>query len=121
MRFLIDNALSPRLALLLSEAGHDSVHVRDLNLQNSADQTIFDLAALEGRILVSADTDFGTILAVLRSTMPSIILFRRESDRRPENQLALLTRNLPSITEHLVKGSIVVLEEKRIRIRSLPL
>jgi len=32
MRFLVDNALSPALAVLLTDAGHDAVHVRSLNL-----------------------------------------------------------------------------------------
>ncbi len=32
MRFLIDNALSPRIAEGLNEAGHDAIHVRDIGL-----------------------------------------------------------------------------------------
>lgn len=35
MRFLIDNALSPALAVLLTDAGHDAVHVRSLGLQHA--------------------------------------------------------------------------------------
>ncbi len=59
MRFLVDNALSPLLATLLSQAGHDALHVHTIDLQRAEDNVIFDKAAAEDRIVVSADTDFG--------------------------------------------------------------
>ncbi len=55
MRFLIDNALSPALAALLQQAGHDAIHVRELGLQHADDEVIFERAAAEHRIVVSAD------------------------------------------------------------------
>jgi predicted nuclease of predicted toxin-antitoxin system len=110
VKFLIDNALSPLVAERLRLHQHDAVHVRDLGLQSSED-----------RILVSADTDFGTLLARMNWSRPSIILFRRESARIPQRQVDLLLTNLPALEDAAVQGSVMVIEESRIRIRRLPI
>ena len=106
MRFLIDNALSPLVAV---------------GVQAAADSAIFDLAVQEERVLVSADTDFGTLLSLRQTTQPSVILFRRSGNRRPAQQVALLLANLPAIAEDITTGSIVIFTQDRIRVRRLPI
>ena len=121
MKFLIDNALSPTLAALLQQAGHDAIHVRSIGLQHADDDVIFGRAAVERRILVSADVDFGTLLAVRSSQQPSVIQFRGEGSRRPDALARTLLANLPQLVDSLEIGCIVTFEPARVRVRLLPI
>ncbi|WP_018505040.1 DUF5615 family PIN-like protein [Parafrankia discariae] len=121
MRFLLDNNLSNTLATGLHEAGHDVLHVRDVELGAADDITVLGFARDERRVLISADTDFGGILARSGLDSPSVILFRREGGRRPVEQLRLLLANLDQLADALKDGSMIVLTDRLVRVRKLPL
>ena len=89
-------------------------------MQKATDSEIFARAAQEDRIVISADTDFGTLLALRKEEKPSVILLRR-GPKSPAVQLRLLLGAMPVIERPLGEGSIVVIEEKRIRVRRLPI
>lgn len=97
------------------------MHVRELGMQAAADEEIFDHAAEDSRIVISADTDVGTLLAIRKQAAPSVILFRHGRQHRPADQAALSNANLPQHADALEGGSIVVIAPDRIRIRALPL
>ena len=82
MRFLIDECPPPSIARLLRAAGHDCAHVYELGLGGRPDEQIMALADRENRILISADTDFGELLANAPVLAPSVTLLRR-ADNEP--------------------------------------
>ncbi|MFQ5605827.1 MAG: DUF5615 family PIN-like protein [bacterium] len=118
MKFLVVNALSPLLSKGLKQKGYDAIHVREVGMAAASDVEFFDIAAREDRILISADTDFGALLAVRESSKPTFILYR-QSDKRPASQLKFLLAHLQKLEEELLSGCIVVFEDERIR--SLPI
>jgi predicted nuclease of predicted toxin-antitoxin system len=122
MRFLLDNAISPVLSRPLKEAGHDVLHVREIGLRDADDIDIFQLAFKENRTLISADTDFGFLLSKWDKNKPSVIIFRKGTERSPIKQAELLLLNLDAnVLRSIEEGSILIFEPERIRIRSLPL
>jgi predicted nuclease of predicted toxin-antitoxin system len=82
---------------------------------------IFELAADTGRVIVAADTDFGELLTRRRTAEPSLVLFRRQTGRRPSEQAALLIEHLADVALDLTHGAVVVIQDTRLRVRSLPI
>jgi predicted nuclease of predicted toxin-antitoxin system len=80
---------------------------------------ILDLAASEGRVIITADTDFSALLMLRRHRQPSVVLFRHGAPRRPARQAELLLANLPTVTEDLIHGAIVTIRRDRMRVRRL--
>jgi predicted nuclease of predicted toxin-antitoxin system len=117
MRFLVDECLATRLAAVLRDAGHDAVHVADLDLLGAADTAVMAAATQDERVLLSADTDFGELLAAGKLDAPSVVLFRGAATS--ERRAALLLANLEQFEDAVLAGAIVVLSS-RIRIRYLP-
>ena len=99
MKFLIDQNRSPRLAALLRAAGHDAVHTAELGMERAEDSELLALAGEQGRVVVSGDTDFGALLAMLRAMKPSVILFRARHMPRSDEQAAVILQHLDDVTD----------------------
>ena len=78
------------------------------------------LADRENRVLISADTDFGELLATAPVLAPSLILLRR-ADKRPDFLARVILANLEQIANDLAAGALVVIGDTRVRIRRLPM
>jgi len=110
VRFVVDANLSPRVAGL-----------RDVGLHDATDDEILDRALTDDRIIISHDTDFGTLLAVRRQTKPSFILVRSADPLTADQVADLIIDNLDVMAEDLTVGAIVTFARGHLRSRRLPL
>ena len=120
MRFLADMGVSWRVVDWLRQRGDDVVHLRDQALQRLPDSDVFAKATAEGRVVLTFDLDFGEIVAHLRSTRTSVVLFRLR-DARPERVIARLEPVLRESAHALDRGAVVSVEDGRHRVRLLPI
>ncbi len=121
MRLLLDANLSPRLLHPLRTAGHDVVHVAELGLATATDSTIFDRAVADELVVVTADSDFAMLLALRRTSSPSVVQLRHVAELGWSEHTELLLANLPTIAEDLQRGVVVSLSPTRLSIRDLPI
>lgn len=105
---------------MLRAGGHDAVAVRDVGLGDAPDDEILDHAAAEDRVVISHDTDFGTLLAFRRLSRPSFVLMRSSDPLSPVEQAAMLIANLDVVADDLEAGAIVVFARGHLRSRRLP-
>ena len=84
------------------------------------DSDVFRKAASEKRVLLTFDLDFAEILALSREPAVSVVLFRLHNTGTP-HVIQRLKIALGETKEMLEAGSIVVVEESRLRMRRLPL
>jgi predicted nuclease of predicted toxin-antitoxin system len=120
VKFLVDMALSPDLAIWLRSQGHDAVHAAELALNRAADTEILSMALDAGRVVISADLDFPRLLALAGATGPGLILLRSGNYSEAES-LECVGRVLMSVSAEDLPRSIVVVDHRSVRRRSLPI
>lgn len=82
---------------------------------------MLQVALDDERILVTLDTDFGTLLARSREALPSVVFLRGDVTRHPGRQADLLLSNLGQLEHELAEGALVVIGDGRVRVRRLPI
>jgi predicted nuclease of predicted toxin-antitoxin system len=119
VRFLVDANLSPRVAEWLRNAGYDAVHVFEAALGQAGDRQILEEAASRRQILLTADLDFGEIVA--RSSARTSVLILRLRSAATANVTKRLEMVLAQAASALEDGAVVIVGEASIRLRRLPL
>lgn len=82
---------------------------------------IFDRAAKDGDVLITADSDFSMLLAARGSAGPSVVLLRHAAELPWHEHQALLLANLPAVLSELREGAVVSLSPTRLAVRRLPI
>ncbi len=120
MKFITDIHISPQTVKGLLNKGYQIKRVTEFLESNAKDSQILDLAFKEKSTLITQDLDFSALLAKRGTNKPSVITLR-VNNAKPSNITKILERALPQIKSEINKGSIIIIEEERIRIRKLPI
>jgi len=120
MKFIADIHISPQTVESLAERGYIINRVNEFISFNAKDEEILDLALREESTIITQDLDFSSLLAKRGMSKPSVITLRINIVK-PDRVTKILEMILPQIESELNRGSIVIVEEDRIRIRKLPI
>lgn len=119
MRFLLDQGLPRSTAALLRRVGFDAVHTAEIGMAQAEDEAILARASSEERVVVTLDADFHALLALSQARKPSVIRIRIEGLRADELG-ELLQRVVVQCRSDLEAGTMITVQEQRVRVRRLP-
>ena len=120
MKFLADMGISKKCVIWLRSKGYDVIHLSEQGLQRMTDKDIYQKATLEERIILTIDLDFSNIVAFSKGKLPSVIIFRL-SNESGENVINHLSPIIERHFNELTDGTIISVEDKKVRLRKLPI
>lgn len=118
---LVDANLSPQVAAQLRDGGYEASPRSGPWILNADDEKILRHALDTGHVIISADSDFATMLALTGMVAPSLILLRSADHLSPTEQADLLLANLPAVLQDLDSGCVVSISRNHLRVKSLPI
>jgi predicted nuclease of predicted toxin-antitoxin system len=113
MRFVVDECIGPIVARWLRQFQHDVLSIYD-EARGLDDDRILQKAAVDNRILITADKDFGEMIFREGKLHKGVILLRLE-DERNASKIKVLERLLEQYANQLA-GNFVVVTETTVRI-----
>ncbi|MDR8389496.1 DUF5615 family PIN-like protein [Aliifodinibius sp. S!AR15-10] len=110
MKLLFDQNLSHRLKELLEDTFPESVHVKDIGLEQATDSVIWEYAEKHGYTIVSKDSDFHQ-RSFVKGYPPKVIWIQR-GNCTTDDMYRLLYKNREAIEAFGddTKSSFLVLE-----------
>ncbi len=120
MKLLLDQGLARSAATLLRQGGIDAVHVGEIGLSTANDDEILQKGREEGRVIVTLDADFHSLLAFSGAVSPSVIRLRIEGLKGPKSA-QIIKEVIRRSNLDLADGALVTVQPGRIRIRRLPI
>ncbi len=119
-RLLVDMNLSVEWIPLLTAAGHVAVHWSEVGDPKASDTALMQWALDNACTVFTHDLDFGTMLALSGASGPSVLQVRC-LNVLPEAIGPLVLALLRTYANQIDQGALVVADERRERVRILPL
>lgn len=120
VQLVVDMNLSAEWIAELAQHGWSAVHWSTIGDPRAEDTEIMGWALANGYVVFTHDLDFGTMLALTRATGPSVLQVRGQNVL-PEHMGPVVIAALQKHDADLAAGAIVVVEERKLRVRVLPL
>lgn len=120
IQILIDMNLSPSWVSVLEEAEWSATHWSAIGDPDAPDRNLMDWAEANGHVVFAHDLDFGALLALTHKTGPNVLQVRGE-DMLPDHMGDLVLAAIRQHETDLESGALVVVEERKSRVRVLPI
>ncbi len=117
---LVDMNLSPEWIPALQKHGWEAVHWSAIGDPRASDRDIMDWAATHQCVVFTHDLDFGTMLALTHEAGPSVLQVRA-ANILPNYLEGSVISALNQHESDLSSGALVVVDERRSRVRVLPI
>jgi len=118
MRFMANENFPLASVWRLREAGHDTLAVSE-SMSGSRDEEVLARAALEERILLTFDRDYGDLIYRKGLPPPTGVVYLRFAPSDPEEP-ARIVLGLDDIENFHLEERYTVIDPPRIRQRPLP-
>ena len=116
-KIVVDEDLHRSVAEPLRELGHTVLYVRDHSLRGASDQEVFDFAQRHGAALLTGDLGFANLLLFPLGSHHGIIVARFPNEMSTGKINEEVLRGLRELKDEEIKGSLIILEPGRVRLR----
>ena len=117
LKFLLDADMPRSSAEVLHAFDIDVKYVRDLGMRYAKDSEIIAYAQRTGRVVITRDLDFGSILRY--PDHPGAIILRLPFEYTAKELNEVLKDFLSSVDEKIIQKAIIILELGRYRKRPM--
>jgi predicted nuclease of predicted toxin-antitoxin system len=112
--------LSPGWVSFLAEGGFEAVHWSDIGSGSAPDSELMQWAAQRCYVVLTADLDFGAILAATEGRRPSVVQVRSDIPT-PRAIGGAVIAAIRQACQELLDGALISVDAMRARLRILPL
>lgn len=106
MTFIIDAQLPPALAQLITAAGHEGIHVEEIDLRDADDSAIWHHALALNAAIITKDEDFASRVASGRDC--PVIVWLRVGNCSNRALHAWFEPLFPDIMRQIEQGQILI-------------
>jgi Uncharacterized protein conserved in bacteria len=120
MKFLLNENIPPSLSNRLKSLGYESIHIYDCGLTGKSDEAVIQFALMQGYIIITHDLDYSRIISLSGKPKPSVITIRQ---RVVSGEIIFesLRQLLPKVSDILISGALISVDQEVVRYRLLPL